>query len=400
MRLCFCLTFFVLTFGSRTLAPVQASSGKLDNVVTEESCSDTDLVDAKIDFEERESGCGCSSLSRDQIGEERPTEAFSEVKSKSAVYLELERAHENGMLGEYITSELLEIPGGEFIMGTNDPAIPMDGEMPARTVEISPFLMQKYEVSNRQFAQFVLETGFITESEHFNWSFCFHKTLSEETNAKVTSAVASVPWWLPVEGADWLHPNGPDSDIFTMNYLNHPVVHVSHNDARAYCEWLGLRLPTEAEFERASGGGQPVGTLFPWGDKLTPNGKHRANLWQGNFPNENTGEDGYLWSAPVNSFGEQNQYGLYNIIGNVWEWVADAWIVRHSNATVLQDPQFEIKGRVEDRTVDRTKKGGSYMCHISYCYRYRVVSRSYNSADSSAQNLGIRCASSLPDSDK
>lgn len=111
MRLCFCLTFFVLTFGSRTLAPVQASSGKLDNVVTEESCSDTDLVDAKIDFEERESGCGCSSLSRDQIGEERPTEAFSEVKSKSAVYLELERAHENGMLGEYITSELLEIPG-------------------------------------------------------------------------------------------------------------------------------------------------------------------------------------------------------------------------------------------------------------------------------------------------
>mmetsp|Transcript_30229 Transcript_30229/g.37345 ORF Transcript_30229/g.37345 Transcript_30229/m.37345 type:complete len:301 (+) Transcript_30229:351-1253(+) len=206
--------------------------------------------------------CGCGQLSRSnvpaldtKVSENDDIIFEGKSKSKAPLYVELVDAFKKGKLREYeyAETELLEIPGGEFTMGTDDPAIPEDGEMPARPVRISTFLLQKYEVSNRQFAQFVLETGYKTESEQFNWSFCFEGTLSKEVNERITSAVEAVPWWLPVEGSDWFHPNGPDSNILSLGYLNHPVVHVSHNDARTYCEWLGLRLPTEAEFERASG---------------------------------------------------------------------------------------------------------------------------------------------------
>jgi len=293
---------------------------------------------------------------------------------------------------------LVRIPEGQFTMGTDDPKIIGDGEGPARQVFVSEYLLQQYEVSNRQFLEFVAETGFVTEAEKFGWSFCFEGTLSEKVLETVQNKVDAVPWWVPVEGADWLHPNGPDGNVASLGLLDHPVVHISHNDARAYCEWIGMRLPREAEFERASRGGLE-NTLYPWGEELVPNGKHRANLWQGEFPEQNLEQDGFRWASPVDSFGPQNAYGLYNIIGNAWEWVADAWTVKHRvkdpNGELLRDIQVEYRDKIEDPTVERVKKGGSYMCHISYCYRYRTASRSSNSADSSAQNLGLRCAKDI-----
>lgn len=196
-----------------------------------------------------------------------------------------------------------------------------------------------------------------------------------------------------------MFPNGPGKDVVELDMVNYPVVHVSHNDAREYCKWRGARLPTEAEFEKAVKGGVES-QEYPWGNKLHPNGIFRANLWQGKFPYENLGKDGYPYSSPVDAFGPQNDYGLYNVIGNVWEWVADAWVVRHptkaQDGSILKDPVIEFDYRkVDYLTVERVKKGGSFMCHKSYCFRYRSVSRSSNTADTSAQNLGFRCAKSI-----
>ena len=353
--------------------------------------------DCAVSTEEagQEGTCGCDKVtSRGSVDMPRLEKKLAGKSSAEQAKVLLDQV-DVAVLGPFEKTELVSIRGGEFTMGTDDPFIPVDGEMPARRVIVSTFEMDKYEVSNRQFLQFVAETGFQTEAETFGWSFCFEPSLSEEVNQRVTSVVTEVPWWVPVEGSDWLHPNGPDRNILALARLNHPVVHVSHNDARAYCEWLGMRLPTEAEFERAAGGEGYNNTLYPWGDVLLPKGTHRANLWQGTFPDENTGEDGYMYTAPVDAFGPQNDFGVYNIIGNVWEWVADAWTVKHSKANVYTDPLFEIRGRIDDPEVERTKRGGSYMCHKSYCYRYRVAARSHNSADSSAQNLGFRCARSL-----
>uniref|UniRef100_A0A8C5SJZ0 Sulfatase modifying factor 1 n=1 Tax=Laticauda laticaudata TaxID=8630 RepID=A0A8C5SJZ0_LATLA len=171
--------------------------------------------------------------------------------------------------------------------------------------------------------------------------------------------------------------------------LDHPVLHVSWNDAVAFCSWAGKRLPTEAEWEYSCRGGLE-NRLFPWGNKLHPNGQHYANIWQGEFPRSNTEEDGYKGTAPVTAF-PPNGYGLYNIVGNAWEWTSDWWEINHS-----ADETYSPKGPSEGS--DRVKKGGSYMCHKSYCYRYRCAARSQNTPDSSASNLGFRCAADiLPD---
>ena len=275
---------------------------------------------------------------------------------------------------------------GDFIMGTDDPQIPGDGESPARPVRVSPFLLQRYEVSNAQYAAFVEATGFETESETFGWSFVFEQMISPEIEATITQAAAAVPWWLPVQGSDWRHPEGPDRDL--DGRWDHPVVHVSWNDAQAYCAWRGGRLPTEAEWEFAARGGKRD-RLFPWGNKLMPRGAHRTNIFHGQFPHNNTADDGFVYAAPVDAFGPQNKFGLYNVLGNVWEWTADEWTVRHfASGKTLINPG----GRLPGQAGEKTKKGGSYMCHESYCYRYRVAARSHNSADSAASNLGFRCA--------
>nr|CAB3266704.1 sulfatase-modifying factor 1 [Phallusia mammillata] len=278
------------------------------------------------------------------------------------------------------------IPQGTFTMGT-DEMITRDGEGPARQVTLDEFYMDTYEVSNLEFAHFVKETGYVTEAEKFTTSFVLENLISKEELAKITQAVASSPWWLPVVGADWLHPAGPDTTI--KGLLNHPVLHASWNDAVKFCEWAGKRLPTEAEWEKAARGGLQ-NRLFPWGNKEYPKGQHMVNIWQGKFPETNTAEDGFAATCPVDAF-PPNKYGLYNTVGNVWEWVSDWYTVQH-DPNPAKNPKGPPTGQV------KVKKGGSYMCHKDFCYRYRSAARSENSADSSSSNLGFRCAANkLPE---
>ncbi|XP_058844855.1 formylglycine-generating enzyme isoform X1 [Acipenser ruthenus] len=284
-------------------------------------------------------------------------------------------------------NQMVLIPRGVFLMGTDEPAIPQDGEGPARRVHIQQFYMDMYEVSNLEFEHFVNATGHVTEAEKFGDSFVFEGLLSEKVKNKITQAVAAAPWWMPVKEANWRQPEGPDSSL--ADRLEHPVLHVSWNDAVAYCAWAKKRLPTEAEWEYACRGGLE-NRLFPWGNKLLPKDQHYANIWQGDFPAHNTGEDGYTETSPVTAF-PPNGYGLYNMVGNAWEWTADWWSVHHSTDET-RNPTGPATGK------DKVKKGGSYMCHKSYCYRYHCVARSQNTPDSSASNLGFRCAADqLPD---
>ncbi|XP_062504156.1 formylglycine-generating enzyme-like [Corticium candelabrum] len=286
------------------------------------------------------------------------------------------------------TNHMVLIPGGTFTMGLDKPILPQDGEGPARRTTIDSFYMDVYEVTNAEFEYFVNQTGYKTEAERFGNSFVLDYLIPNKIQEKITQAVASAPWWLPVDGADWRHPFGPGTTI--VDRMDHPVVHVSWNDAVEFCKWAGKVLPTEAEWEYATRGGLE-NKLFPWGDDLLPNGEHRMNIWQGSFPTKNTVEDGFETTAPVTSF-PPNKYGLYNTVGNAWEWVNDWYKIQHTS-----DDQLNPTGPLHG--TDRVKKGGSYMCHKSYCYRYRCASRSNNTPDSSASNLGFRCASQKQPSD-
>lgn len=279
---------------------------------------------------------------------------------------------------------LVQIPRGSYLMGSESPDVnPGDGEGPVREVHLDPFEIGRHAVTNEEFSAFVEATGYRTGAERFGWSFVFAGFLRARRRA-VAQRPSSAPWWFRIEGADWQHPEGRDTDISTR--WNHPVVHVDHDDARAYCEWTGTRLPTEAEWERAARGGIEQ-ARFAWGHELTPNGVHHCNIWQGPFPTHNTGEDGYLGTAPVESF-TPNGLGLYNVAGNVWEWCADWWSADH-DAGQARDPRGPHTGS------QRVTRGGSYLCHDSYCNRYRVAARTRNDPDSSAGNLGFRVARNL-----
>ncbi len=256
-------------------------------------------------------------------------------------------------------------------------AYPQDGE-DAREVELSPFLIDCCALTNERFSEFVDSTGFRTEAESFGWTFVFGGLLPDDFPP--TRGVAAAPWWRQVEGAEWRHPEGPQSDL--EGRLDHPVVHLTWNDAQAYCTWARVRLPTEAEWEVAARGGLE-GRVFPWGDELEPGGEHRMNVWQGRFPVENTAADGYVGTCPADAF-PANGHGLHNTTGNVWEWVFDDFSlpaeIRRSH------PHGPLDGDA------RVQKGGSYLCHHSYCLRYRVAARQANTPDSSAGNVGFRCA--------
>jgi len=277
--------------------------------------------------------------------------------------------------------DMVHIESGFFMMGTDDPVFPADGEMPARPARLREFYLDPREVSNHEFTTFVDETGYVTEAEKFGNSFVSDFYLSDEVKEGITEAVASAPWWLPVQGADWRHPEGKGSDISDRG--NHPVVHVSWNDAVEYCKWAGKRLPTESEWEMACRNGKE-NRLFPWGNKWKPKDQFYANIWTGSFPSEDTGEDGFAGTNPVDMFVQTN-HQLHNMIGNVWEWTADWWTARHTTASFI-NPTGPESG------TDKVKKGGSFMCHKDYCYRYRCAARSQNTPDSSAHNLGFRCA--------
>lgn len=257
-----------------------------------------------------------------------------------------------------------------------------DGEGPAHVVRLGPFAISRHAVTNAQFAAFVAATGHRTAAEAFGWSFVFARFLAEDFPA--TRRVAGAPWWRQVDGADWAHPEGPGSVI--EDRADHPVVHVSWDDAQAFCAWTASRLPTEAEWEFAARGG--LATLrFPWGDDLEPDGEHRMNVFQGSFPASNTVADGYAGTAPVHAFAP-NGFGLHQMTGNVWEWTADWFDPAYYAASPREDPPGPDAG------VARVMRGGSYLCHASYCNRYRVDARSSSTPDSSTGNLGFRVARS------
>ncbi|SNT42227.1 Formylglycine-generating enzyme, required for sulfatase activity, contains SUMF1/FGE domain [Granulicella rosea] len=272
-------------------------------------------------------------------------------------------------------------------MGTDyEEAFAADGERPVRRVRLKPFEIDTYPVTNADFAAFVQATGYKSEAEVYGWSFVFWSHIPKKRRAElVTDTVAGAEWWCQVPGAYWKTPEGPGSDV--TKRADHPVVHVTWNDALAYCDWSGKRLPTEAEWEYAARGGL-VQKLYPWGDQLRPGGQHRCNIWQGTFPQEDTGEDGYAGTSPVTAY-PPNDFGIYSITGNAWEWCADWFGIPDHADDVTEDPTGPATGKA------RVMKGGSFLCHKSYCNRYRVAARSSNTPDSSTSNLGFRCARSL-----
>lgn len=282
-----------------------------------------------------------------------------------------------------LKSAMVSLTGGTFLMGTDyDEGFPEDGEGPVRKVTVSPFQIDAFAATNEEFAAFADTTGYRTDAERFGWSFVFWSHIPIDRRSElVEDTVAGAPWWCKVRGANWRQPEGPSSDV--ANRARYPVVHVSWNDAAAYARWAGKSLPTEAQWEYAARGGLEQ-KLFPWGDEFTPGGQHRCNIWQGTFPSEDTAEDGYAGTCPVDSF-PPNGFGLYCATGNVWEWCGDWFRTAFRADRVLYDPKGPATGQA------KVMKGGSFLCHASYCNRYRVAARTSNTPDSSTSNLGFRC---------
>lgn len=281
---------------------------------------------------------------------------------------------------------MLLIQGGTFWMGTDsNEGFPADGEGPMREVQVNSFYIDETTVTNKEFAEFVKDTHYITEAERFGWSFVFYQQLTKEILKEDPPFPRDTPWWKGIKGASWKKPEGSGSDV--RDRLDHPVVHVSWCDAVAYCRWVGKRLPTEAEWEYAARGGLEQKT-YPWGDELTSNGEYRCNIWQGEFPEHNNKVNGYLGTTSVWSF-DPNGFGLYNVSGNVWEWCNDWFDSSYPSLIIKNNPTGPSNG---DAKVIR---GGSYLCHKSYCNRYRVAARSANTPDSSTGNMGFRCAKGI-----
>jgi sulfatase modifying factor 1 len=273
------------------------------------------------------------------------------------------------------------IPAGELLMGDAfGEGYRSDGETPVHAVRLDAFRIDAHQVTNAQFHRFVTTTGYRTDAERFGSSAVFH-LLVRAARSDVLGRAAGAPWWLNVRGADWAHPCGPRSEW--TDVADHPVVHVSHHDALVYCRWAGRRLPTEAEWEYAARGGL-TSARYPWGnDLLGPDDTHLMNIWQGTFPTTNTVSDGYLGTCPVRSF-PPNGFGLYELAGNVWEWCADWFSPRYYRTSRTTNPTGPSSGNA------RVTRGGSYLCHASYCHRYRVAARTGNTPESSSGNCGFR----------
>ena len=278
-----------------------------------------------------------------------------------------------------VAAHAVEIPGGRALVGTGRAELADDGEGPVRRVAVKPFLLGATTVTNAEFAAFVEATSHVTEAERWGWSFVFWSDVPK--SAGPTEGVVGSEWWRRVDSATWRAIHGPGSEDACRP--DHPAVHMSWNDAAAYAAWVGGRLPSEAEWEHAARGG--LGDVrFPWGDEEPDDsGFFPCNIWQGRFPQANSAADGHAATAPAASFAP-NGYGLYNMVGNVWEWSADEFRIR------------SLKKRVRERLKTmrgfRLSKGGSFLCHRSYCYRYRIAARSGISPDSSAAHQGFRVA--------
>jgi sulfatase modifying factor 1 len=293
------------------------------------------------------------------------------------------------------------VPDGEFWMGSDEPGF--TDARPWHRVRLNGFWIDKTEVTNEQFARFVQATGYITVAERKPSVKDFPNAPPE--NLVAGSVVFSPPnhavaldnhyqWWSYAKGADWRHPEGPSSTI--KGHEKHPVVHVAYDDALAYAKWSGKRLPTEAEFEYAERGGLDR-KRFAWGDELRPGGKFMANTFQGHFPDQNTGEDGYTNTAPVGSF-PANGYGLFDMSGNVWEWTSD-WYrpdyykIIAAAGSVAANPKgpAESFDPSEPGAPKKVQRGGSFLCTDQYCARYIVGGRGKGEPDTGTNHVGFRC---------
>lgn len=301
------------------------------------------------------------------------------------------------------------IKGGTFVMGT-DESEAYAHERPAHEVSVHGFWMDETEVTNAQYQAFVNATGYVTVAERKpKWEDLKKQsppgTPPPPDSVLVPGSLVFNPpgepvmlndysqWWRWLPGADWKHPEGPGSNL--EGRMDLPVVHVAFEDANAYCQWAGKRLPTEAEWEFASRGGAEQ-QRYAWGNELTVNGRYMANTFQGSFPVHNSAEDGFASLAPVRSF-PPNPFGLYDMIGNVWEWTSDWYDVRYfetlARAPVSVDPQGPDKpyDPNEPYAIKRVSKGGSYLCAGDYCVNYRPSARQGTAFDSGMSNLGFRC---------
>jgi formylglycine-generating enzyme len=301
---------------------------------------------------------------------------------------------------EPIPEGMVWIPAGEFSMGSEEEMF--TDARPIHRVSVQEIWMDKTEVTNAQFAKFVAATGYVTLAERKPTAEDFPGVPSEKLVAG--SIVFSPPneavklddymqWWAYVAGANWRHPEGPQSDI--KGRENHPVVHIAWDDANAYAKWVGKRLPTEAEFEWAARGGLDR-KKYVWGDDFKPEGKFKANSFQGNFPNKNTAEDGFSSSAPVGSF-EVNAFGLSDMAGNVWEWCsdwyrADFYQTLAKQGSVAKDPTGppDSSDPTEPGIAKRVTKGGSFLCTDQYCSRYMPGGRGKEAPDTGTNHLGFR----------
>jgi formylglycine-generating enzyme required for sulfatase activity len=311
--------------------------------------------------------------------------------------------------GDTSTAGMVMIPAGNFMMGADSKQASED-EYPKHKVIIDGFWMDQHEVTNNQFSKFVESTGYITTAERKpDWEE-LKKQLPpgtpkpDESLLVAASLVFTAPtqqvdlndysqWWTWVPGASWKHPEGPGSDIKGKG--NFPVVHISWDDAMAYCKWTGKRLPTEAEWEYASRGGL-INNIYPWGNEHVNTGKAKANTWEGTFPNANTAFDKFTGLAPVKSF-TPNSYKLYDMAGNVWEWCADWYRNDYYSIVDIPNGISNPKGPNdsfdpdEPYTPKKVSRGGSFMCNDSYCSGYRSARRMKSSPDSGMSNLGFRC---------
>ncbi len=310
--------------------------------------------------------------------------------------------------GDTSAKGMILIPGGTFEMGGDNEQADPD-ELPKHIVQLSPFYMDITEVTNQQFQKFINETGYITTAERKpDWEE-MKRSLppgTEKPSDDILQAASLVfsqtsgpvdlndysQWWHWVKGADWKHPQGPNSSINGKE--EYPVVHISWDDAMAYCKWAGKRLPTEAEWEFAARGGL-INNTYPWGNEPVNKGKPKTNSWEGDFPYRNEKKDGYVTAAPVRSFAP-NGYGLYDMAGNVWEWCSDLYNYDYyktlkgkissnpKGAATSFDPQ-------EPAMEKRSLRGGSFLCNDSYCSGYRVARRMKSSHDTGLEHTGFRC---------